>query len=153
VLFGGGNDRLFGILAAGLGQPQWAEDPLYKTNADRVANRQELEARIEAISQQKTTAEWLRVFEGKGMPYAAVNDVQQTLQHEHTQARGMVVEVDHGECGTISMVNSPVKYSETQPSIRSPPPTLGEHTDEVLGDHLGLGEKDIAELRSKGIIR
>ncbi|KFA78160.1 hypothetical protein S40288_01361 [Stachybotrys chartarum IBT 40288] len=116
VLFGGGNDRLFGILAAGLGQPQWTKDPKFRTNADRVANRQELEDMIEVLSQQKTTAEWLEVFEGKGMPYAAVNDVQQTLNHEHTMARNMVIDVEHDTCGTIKMVNTPVKYSESQPA-------------------------------------
>ncbi|KEY74097.1 hypothetical protein S7711_05349 [Stachybotrys chartarum IBT 7711] len=116
VLFGGGNDRLFGILAAGLGQPQWTKDPKFRTNADRVANRQELEDMIEVLSQQKTTAEWLEVFEGKGMPYAAVNDVQQTLNHEHTRARNMVIDVEHDTCGTIKMVNTPVKYSESQPA-------------------------------------
>jgi succinate--hydroxymethylglutarate CoA-transferase len=153
VLFGGGNDRLFGILAAGLGQPQWTEDPKFRTNADRVANRQELEDMIEVLSQQKTTAEWLEVFEGKGMPYAAVNDVQQTLNHEHTKARNMVIDVEHDTCGPIKMVNTPVKYSESQPAVRSPPPMLGQHTDEVLREHLGKDKLDIQRLREKGIIR
>lgn len=152
ILFGGGNDRLFGILCDGLGQPQWKNDAKFKTNADRVANRQELEDLIEGMSTQKTTEEWLQVFEGSGMPYAAVNDVQSTLSHEHTKARNMVVEMEHEECGPIKMVNTPVKYSESQPSIRSAPPTLGQHTDEVLGEHLGLSESDIAGLKDQGVI-
>lgn len=152
ILFGGGNDRLYGILCDGLGQPQWKDDPKYKTNADRVANRQELEAKIEGISQQKTTQEWLEVFEGKGMPYAAVNDVQGTLNHEHTKARNMVIEVDHESCGPVKLVNTPVKYSESQPGIRTPPPTLGQHTDEVLSEHLGLSASDIDGLKSQGVI-
>ncbi|KAK4237444.1 hypothetical protein C8A03DRAFT_44698 [Achaetomium macrosporum] len=122
ILFGGGNDRLFGILCDGLGRPEWKEDPKFKINASRVANRDELEAEIEKITVTKTTQEWLAVFEGKGMPYAAVNDVLGTLRHEHTKARNMVVEVEHGECGPIKLVNTPIKYSESEPIEPSPEP-------------------------------
>jgi len=153
ILLGGGNDNLFGILCDGSGRPEWKEDPKFKINAARVANRDELEAEIEKITTTKTTHEWLDVFEGKGMPYAAINDVQGTLQHEHTKARNMVVEVDHGECGPIKLLNTPIKYSESEPSIRSPPPTLGQHTDEILRGHLGMGDAHIRELRKKGVIR
>ncbi|KJK79141.1 hypothetical protein H634G_05956 [Metarhizium anisopliae BRIP 53293] len=153
ILFGGGNDRLFGVLCDGLGKPEWKDDAKFKTNADRVANRQQLEAEIEAISQQKTTEEWLQVFEGSGMPYAAVNDVQTTLNHAHTKARNMVVEMEHEICGPIKMVNTPVKFSETQPSIRSVPPMLGQHTDEILSDHLGMSQSDISDLKERGAIR
>ncbi|KAH7171031.1 CoA-transferase family III domain-containing protein [Dactylonectria macrodidyma] len=152
ILFGGGNDRLFGVLSDGLGEPQWKDDPRYRTNADRVANRQELEGKIENITRLKTTQEWLEVFEGRGMPYAAINDVQGALNHEHTKARNMVVEVEHETCGTIKMVNTPIKMSETPPTIRSPPPTLGEHTNEVLLEHLGFSESEVAKLKQRGAI-
>ncbi|KAI1846628.1 hypothetical protein JX266_007201 [Neoarthrinium moseri] len=153
ILLGGGNDRLFGILCDGVGRPEWKTSPKYSINAQRVANRVELEAEIEAITAQRTTQEWLEVFEGKGMPYAAVNDVQGTLNHEHTKARNMVVEMEHGECGPIKMVNTPVKYSESEPRIRSPPPTLGQHTDEVLSAVLGLGKDEIEGLKEAGAVR
>ncbi|KAM0535489.1 hypothetical protein ACHAQF_001987 [Verticillium nonalfalfae] len=153
ILFGGGNDRLYGILCEGLGRPELRDDPKYITNAQRVANRIELEALIEGISMTKTTEEWLQVFEGKGMPYAAVNDVQATMEHEHTKARNMVVEMDHEHCGTIKMVNTPVKYSESEPRIRSVPPTLGQHTEEVLTQQLGLSAEGVEALRSEGVVR
>lgn len=152
ILFGGGNDRLFGILCDGLGRPEWKDDPKFKINSQRVAHRDELEAAIEGVSTQKTTAEWLQVFEGTGMPYAAVNDVQGTLSHEHTLARNMVIEVDHDDCGPMKLVNTPMKFSETTPGFRSPPPTLGQHTDEVLREHLGLDDGAISSLREKGIV-
>jgi succinate--hydroxymethylglutarate CoA-transferase len=118
-----------------------------------VANRDELEAEIEAITVTRTTQEWLDMFEGKGMPYAAVNDVQGTLTHEHTKARNMVVKVDHEECGPIKLLNTPIKYSESESGVRSPPPTLGQHTEEVLREHLGMKDAEIQGLRTKGVIR
>lgn len=117
-----------------------------------MAHRNELEAEIEAITQQRTTQEWLETFEGSGMPYAAINDIQGTLNHSHTKARDMVIEIDHEYCGPIKMVNTPVKYSETQPIVRTPPPVLGQHTNEVLGEHLGLSESDIAALKDQGVV-
>lgn len=153
VLFGGGNDRLFGLLCDGLGKPEWKDDPKYKINSQRVANRDELESEIEKISVQKTMQEWLDIFEGSGMPYAAVNDVQGTLNHEHTRARNMVIEVDHLDCGPMQLVNTPMKFSESQPGLRTPPPSLGQHTDEVLKDHLGLDEAEILLLKVKGVVR
>lgn len=153
ILLGGGNDRLFGILCDGLGQPEWKENPKFGTNSQRVANRIELEAEIEKITTTKTTREWLDVFDGEGLPYAAVNDVQTTLQHEHTTAREMVVEMNHEYCGRIKVVNSPMKFSESMPSIRMPPPILGQHTDEVLREHLGLSTMDVEALREQGVVR
>jgi len=139
-------------LSDGLGQPEWKTDSKFAVNAQRVANRIELDGSIEAITKQKTTKEWLNIFEGSGMPYSAVNDVQGTLNHEHTLARGMVKQMDHEACGPIKMVNTPVKYSESKPSIRSVPPMLGQHTDEVLRD-IGMSESQIEALKAEGAVR
>ena len=83
IMLGGGNDRLFGVLCQKLEKPEWATDERFRTNADRVKNRVELERLIEEITSTKTTKEWLAVFEGSGMPYAPINDVKTTLEHEH----------------------------------------------------------------------
>jgi succinate--hydroxymethylglutarate CoA-transferase len=83
ILFGGGNDRLFGVLADRLGYPDWKTDPRYITNSVRVKHRVDLDSMIEEKTKQKTTQEWLEIFEGSGMPYAAVNDIQGTLNHKH----------------------------------------------------------------------
>jgi len=67
-------------------------------------------------------------------------------------ARGMVKEIDHPTCGPIKLINTPVKYSYSTPGIRTPPPTLGQHTDEVLKDNLGFDEEEIKALRMDGVV-
>lgn len=153
ILFGGGNDRLFGLICDGLGRPEWKTSPKFLVNTQRVANREELDSSIEAITKTQTTQHWLEVFEGSGLPYSAVNDIQATLNHTHVLARDMVKEMDHESCGPIKMVNTPVKFSESKPSIRTPPPTLGQHTDEVLSEILGMSGAEIEALKVEGAVR
>ncbi|KAL9630030.1 MAG: hypothetical protein Q9164_006614 [Protoblastenia rupestris] len=152
ILLGGGNDRLFGILCEKLGRPEWARSENFITNTVRVKNRAELEKLIEHETKKKTTAEWLDLLEGSGMPYAAINDVQDTLNHDHVLARDMVKEIDHPACGPMHLVNTPVKYSYSEPSIRMPPPMLGQHTDEVLSSVLEMDKREIEKLRKEGVV-
>ncbi|KAF3491488.1 uncharacterized protein GIQ15_01005 [Arthroderma uncinatum] len=152
ILLGGGNDRLFGVLCDRLGHPEWKTDTRFTTNALRVENREIIDKLIEDLTEQRTTQEWLDVMEGSGMPYAAVNDIQGALNHSHVLAREMVQEVDHPDCGPIKLVNTPVKYSHATPGIRTPPPTLGQHTDEVLRNIMGYNKEKIAQLKAEGIV-
>ena len=64
----------------------------------------------------------------------------------------MVKEIDHPACGTMKLVNTPVKYSYSEPSIRTPPPLLGQHTNEILGDIVGMSEAEIESLKSEGVV-
>ena len=152
ILLGGGNDKLFTSLCTYLSHPEWSRDPRFQTNALRVRNRHELEPLIEDVTAGQTTEAWLGVLEGSGIPYAAVNDVQATLAHEHVRARGMVKEVPHPTCGTLRMLDTPVKYSVSKPGIRMAPPVLGQHTDEVLREVVGLAEGEIRGLREDGVV-
>ncbi|KAI9727584.1 MAG: hypothetical protein M1834_008023 [Cirrosporium novae-zelandiae] len=151
VLLGGGNDRLFGVMCDRLGKPKWKADERFVTNSVRVENRDILESMVESVTSTKTTKEWLDILEGSGMPYAAVNDIQGTLHHEHVLARDMVKEVEHPTCGPMKLLNTPVKYSHSTPGIRTPPPTLGQHTDDVLTD-LGMGVDEIEGLKRDGVV-
>ncbi|KAK5130994.1 hypothetical protein LTR08_001406 [Meristemomyces frigidus] len=152
VIVGGGNDRLYGVLCNKIGKPEWITDERFVTNADRVKNRDVLEDLLESVTKTKTTQQWLDILEGSGMPYAAINDVKDTLEHEHTKARGMVTEVEHPSCGPMKLLSPPVKFSEAKPSIRTAPPTLGQHTDEVLTEMLGMSANEVANLRSDGVV-
>ncbi|KAL8934366.1 MAG: hypothetical protein Q9216_005946, partial [Gyalolechia sp. 2 TL-2023] len=170
ILLGGGNDRLFGVLCDKLGKPEWKTDERFNTNSRRVANRITLEALIEAETRTRTTAQWLELLDESGMPYAAVNDIQATLSHEHGRldsmacrswnvlmslevlARNMVKEVEHPSYGSMKLVNTPVKYSHSEPSIRIAPPTLGQHTNEILTDILGMSDAEISDLKGRGVV-
>lgn len=80
-------------------------------------------------------------------------DVLFLLTHVSVRARNMVVEIDHPSCGPMELINSPVKYSRSQPNIRKAPPLLGQHTDEILREGLDLDDATIALLRKEKIIR
>lgn len=151
ILLGGGNDRLFGIICDALGKSEWKTDARFISNAMRVANRAAIDGLIQRHLIEHTTQHWLEVFEGTGLPYAAINDIQATLEHKHVLARDMVVEKHHQFCGPIKMVNHPVKYSAIQPSVRSAPPVLGQHTDEILRD-LGKTNNEVDALRREGVV-
>lgn len=150
ILIGGGNDRLFGILCTALQKPEWIVDARFKTNTFRVQHRNVLVSMITEITSKQTTSFWLDHFHGSGMPYAAVNDIQQTMTHPHVLARDMVKEMDHSTAGPIKLVNTPVKFSKNRPGIRSAPPTLGMHTNDIL-ERLGYGS-EIQTWREEGII-
>ena len=96
IFFGGGNDRLFGLLCNKLDHPEWATDPRFVTNKKRVENRILIEGLIESATRTKPTKEWLQIFEGSGMPYAAINDIQATMTHEHGR-----LDVDVAECHSM----------------------------------------------------
>lgn len=83
IMLGGGNDRLFGVMCNKLGVPEWQKDDRFFTNGERVKNRVELEQMVEEVTRTKTTQEWLDILDGSGMPYAAINDVKKTMEHEH----------------------------------------------------------------------
>lgn len=114
-------------------------------------NRDELERLISDVTATQTTKQWQDSLEGSGLPYAAVNDIQGTLNHEHVRARNMIKTVHHPACGEISIVDTPVKWSVAKTGLRTPPPTLGQHTDQVLSD-LGYSRKDIQELKAEGVL-
>ena len=152
ILIGGANDKLFGVLCQRLGKPEWPADPRFASNSARVANRKDLEHLIEAETRRRTTAEWLTVLEGCGMPYAPINDVKASLEHHHSQARGMVAEVEHPECGPMKLLNTPVKWSDSHPGVRAAPPTLGQHTDEILLGLLGRSTTEVEALRREGVV-
>ncbi|ORZ22894.1 CoA-transferase family III domain-containing protein [Lobosporangium transversale] len=152
IMIGAGNDGQFKILCSILGLEHLCEDPAFKANKDRVRNRSDLIKILTERLQTKNNDEWLKAFEGRGIPFAPINNIAQTFSHPQVIARDMIQEVDHPKAGKIKLTGPAVKYSETKPKIRTPPPLLGQHTDEVLRDILEYNEDRIQALKEKGAV-
>ena len=146
-----GNDRQFRALAGLLGHPEWGDDPAYAHNADRVANRVELDSMVGTITARRPRSEWIDLLGTSGIPCGPINTVAEALGSQQTKAASMVVDVEHPLIGTLRMLGQPIRMDRTPPSVRRHPPILGEHTDEVLSE-AGLTSEDIADLRRDGII-
>ncbi|HEY7293589.1 MAG TPA: CoA transferase, partial [Dehalococcoidia bacterium] len=128
------------------------DDPRFRSNADRVANREELIAIVQSLVEQKTAAEWVRLLNERGVPAGAINTVSQAFADPQVQALGVVKTLPHPTIGELRMVGSPITLSESAISPRTAPPLLGEHTDEVLHELLGLDGERIAALHAEGAI-
>ena len=152
MAIGIGNERQFARCAGVLGHPEWATNERFNTNRARVENRTEIDGLInEALSHDEAHA-WLEKLEAVGVPCGKINTVAEALDDPHTAARRMVETVEHPVIGTLKMLGIPFKFSDTACSVRRPPPTLGQHSDEILAHELGLDAKAIAELRRDKIV-
>ena len=121
---------------------------------ERVRNRDEVTDTLNAITRTRTVAWWLERLEATGVGNGAINTLEEVFADPQVKAREMVVEMDHPATGgrPAKLIASPIKLSGTPVSYRQAPPTLGQHTDEVLGERLGLGAAELRGLRDRGIV-
>jgi crotonobetainyl-CoA:carnitine CoA-transferase CaiB-like acyl-CoA transferase len=147
-----GNDTLWGRFASLLGLAELADNPRFATNPQRVANRTELISIIETALAAKGSTAWAEELSRVGIPAGAINSIDAALVHPQVAARDMVLTTEHPTAGTLHMAGSPIKLSDYTTTVRRPPPTLGEHTDEVLRE-LGYSAEDISAMREAGVIR
>jgi len=146
-----GNDAQFAKAASVLGHPEWAQDPRFATNRARVENRDAVDGMIGAALARDKADAWLAKLKAVGVPCGRINTVAQALDDPHTAARRMVESVQHPTIGDLKLLGIPFKFSETPAAVRRPPPTLGEHTDEILGE-LGMNAAEIAKLRADKVV-
>ena len=136
---------------AAVERPELAEAPGFATNPERVKNLDRLVAILEPIFAQKTTAEWEERFRDCGALFAPVLTISQALAHPHTVAAGFVQSVEHPTLGPIPQLAPPIRMSRNPARIQGPPPLLGEHTHEVLGE-IGFPAEQVRALEAAGVI-
>ncbi|MFM2029789.1 MAG: hypothetical protein RL517_980 [Pseudomonadota bacterium] len=152
MIVGVGNDGQFKHFVSTGGEGHLASNPLYITNPLRVENRKSLIPLLEEMTKRKTKAEWISLLEAANVPCGPINNFQEVFENEQVKARGIQIDVPHPTAGTMKLVASPMRLSETPVEVRLAPPTLGQHTNEILRDRLQLDADAIAALQSKGIV-
>jgi glutaryl-CoA transferase len=147
-----GNDGQFARFAETAGHGEWARDARYATNPARVANREALDVAIAQALKGGKTAGWIEKLRAAGVPCGPINSVGEALNDPHTLARDMVRSVRHPTAGELKMVGIPFRLNGTPAAIRRAPPLLGQHTEEVLSEELGMSAARIAQLRAEKVI-
>ena len=146
-----GNDRQFAALCRIAGHPEWAADPRFASNPARVEHRDALIALLDPVFRQRAADAWVSELLAAGVPSGPINDVAAVLDDPQVAARGLIHEVDLlGD--TLRLIGPAVGFSATPPAVYAPPPLLGQHTDAILRERLGLSDGEIARLRAGGVI-
>jgi len=152
VILACGNDNLFRKFCDAAGQSALAGDPRFASNGKRVENRAEMTRLLGQLFKQRTTAEWVDLLEKAGVPNGPINDIAQVYEEPQVKARGIRVDLDHPVAGKLPTVASPMRFSATKVEYRGAPPTLGQHTDEVLRNLLAKNDAELARLRAAKVI-
>lgn len=147
-----GNDAQFVKFAGAVGHPEWAQDARFVRNKDRVVHRELLDGLIAEALKADVAQAWVDRLKAAGVPCGRINSVKQAFDDPHTAARAMIETVEHPAVGALRLIGTPFKFSDTPTSVRRAPPLLGQHTEEILRDELGLADERIAELRAEKII-
>ena len=146
-----GSERQWPRLCTALGLPDLAGDTRFASNGARVENRDQLRPILAERFATRSTAEWQAALDAAEIPNGPINDVLAAFGTEQARARGMRVTVHHRQLGPIDQVGLPFRLSTTEPSIRTAPPLLGEHTTEIL-EELGFAQEQIAAFRGAKVV-
>jgi crotonobetainyl-CoA:carnitine CoA-transferase CaiB-like acyl-CoA transferase len=147
-----GNDDQWQRCCRVVGLVELAADPRFTTNRERVRNYDVLRPLLADRLRSRTRAAWIEALTAEGVPCGAVRDVAEVLEDPQIAARSMVEAAEHATLGSVRVLGVPVKLSDTPGSVRTAPPTLGQHTDQILRNDLGLTDAEIASLRSAQVI-
>jgi CoA:oxalate CoA-transferase len=147
-----GNDRLWAKFCQLIQREDLVVDERFLTNADRTKNQKYLKAILEEVFPVKTVDEWIEALDDAGIPCGPVNSVDRVLTNPQVQARDMIVEMEHPIAGRLKMPGVPIKLSATPGAVEQPAPLLGQHTEEILYELLGMSSQQVRDLRFKKVI-
>ena len=151
IMIGVANDNLWRKFCGVAGLNAIVDDPRFRTNAERVKHRAETLQHVQSVITTNTVAYWNEALNEVGIPCSPINTLAQLLDHPHTKADKLIMQYDHPAAGRLNCVGHPVTFVGEERSPGLPPPTLGQHTDDVLKE-MGLSDASIAELRRDEII-
>ena len=146
------NDKFWSLFCGAVGAPELLDDARFATAPKRVENRDALHPLLTAIFRVKPRAHWIEALHAAGVPCGAIKTVAEVCESEQLACRGMVVQADHPTAGVVRSIHSPLRFDDRDPDGCSPPPLLGEHTDEILRVLAGETEAAIERLRAEGVI-
>ena len=152
MIVAAGNDGQYRKFVEAGGEAGLATDPRFLTNPQRVKERTTLVPLLSEMTKKKTKEEWIRLLETAGVPCGPINDLAEVFQNEQVIAREIKQTIEHPTAGLVELVASPMRLSKTPATIRSAPPTLGQHTNEILESQLGINQETIRQWRDKKII-
>jgi len=147
-----GNDRQFAKYVEVAGKPELSDDERFSTNSARVKNREILIPIIKKFMKQKTGQEWIDDLEKAGVPCGPLNNMAQVFDHPQVKARGMQIDLEHPLAQTVPQVASPIKIVGEELVYQGSPPTLGQHSNDILKNLLGMSPEKITDLEEKKII-
>jgi formyl-CoA transferase len=151
VVIAVGNDGQFVKFCEVAGCADLAGHPSYRRNADRVRNREALLAILEPLVRTRPAAFWVEQLEAAGVPCGPINNIAQALADPQVAARALRIDLPHPTAGVVPLVANPIKLSATPPRYEHPPPTLGQHTADILRE-CGFDDAEIARLKSLGAV-
>ncbi|MCG8545238.1 MAG: CoA transferase [Alphaproteobacteria bacterium] len=149
-----GNDATFERFCKVAGCEHLLDDAKFKTAVERVRNREVVTETLNAITRGQPSAWWIENLEKNNIGCGPINALSEVFEDPQVKAREMVIEMDHPATGgrPAKLIASPIKLSATPVSYRQAPPTIGQHTEELLGEYLGMGAAEITELRARGVV-
>jgi len=150
--FAAGNDGQWSKFCQAVGKLEWIEDERFATNSARLKNRATVVAMLNELFSTRNASEWLSLCDEIGIPAAPINNLAQVFDDPQVQARKLRLEMPHPTAGTVPLLASPLNIITSPPGLFSPPPLLGEHSDEILRSLLGYDETGIRALREEGVI-
>jgi CoA:oxalate CoA-transferase len=147
-----GNDEQWKRLCKVIDRPELGNDPHFNTNRARVAAHDQLQPLLAQVFKTRTRKVWIECLNEAGIPCGAVRNIAEVLADPQLAAREMIASLNHPTIGPLKMLGVPTKLSDTPGSVRTPPPTLGQHTEYVLTELLDLSADEIVALQKAGAI-